>query len=135
MSCLQALLAKLRFEKAEPILKMHELQKVLGHIARDMLARPNLRIKALVETIWARQSPRSLGVETRSPVHEEDTGGESHIGEDTPDGQVLVGPIHADHEIVGWLGGCCAPRGGAAHASCDQALAHSSAGRLAVGWR
>ena len=62
MSCLQALLAKLRFEKAEPILKMHELkhelQKVLGHIARDMLARPNLRIKApLVETIWARQSP------------------------------------------------------------------------------
>ena len=38
MSCLQALLAKLRFEKAEPILKMHELQKVLGHIARDMLA-------------------------------------------------------------------------------------------------
>ena len=47
MSCLQALLAKLRFKKAEPILKMHELQKVLGHIARDMLARPNLRIKAL----------------------------------------------------------------------------------------
>lgn len=79
MSCLQALLAKLRFEKAEPILKMHELQKVLGHIARDMLARPNLRIKALVETIWAPQSPCSLGVETRSPVHEEDTGGESHI--------------------------------------------------------
>jgi hypothetical protein len=81
MSCLQALLAKLRFEisfeKAEPILKMHELQKVLGHIARDMLARPNLRIKALVETIWAPQSPCSLGVETRSPVHEEDTGGES----------------------------------------------------------
>jgi len=101
MSCLQALLAKLRFKKAEPILKMHELQKVLGHIARDMLARPNLRIKALVETIWAPQSPCSLGVETRSPVHEEDTGGESHIGEDTPDGQVLVGPIHADHDIVG----------------------------------
>ena len=50
MSCLQALLAKLRFEKAEPILKMQELQKVLGHIARDMLARPNLRIKALVLT-------------------------------------------------------------------------------------
>ena len=102
MSCLQALLAKLHFEKAEPILKMHELQKVLGHIARDMLARPNLRIKALVETIWAPQSPCSLGrVETRSPGHKEDTGGESHIGEDTPDGQVLVGPIHADHDIVG----------------------------------
>ncbi len=48
MSCLQALLAKLRFEKAEPILKMHELQKVLGHIARDMLARPNL-IRFLVD--------------------------------------------------------------------------------------
>ncbi len=37
MSCLQALLAKLRFEKAEPILKMHELQKVLGHIRATSL--------------------------------------------------------------------------------------------------